>query len=406
MSAAVFVLVINFFIAGIFAAAFGTVAAYARSAVGARWLALAYGLGGLNPVLEFILPYQVDARPVQLAIFAVLLFAFCLCVVGLSRHYRQSPPWRMLGVLIAVSLLVNVMILDMPRDSVVRATLYQLPYFFAQLLAVTTILRGRQHQLLDLALMVLLAVSALQFLSKPVLAALIGSGTSPQDYITSTYAAISLSVGAVLLIANGLLMLLIIVRDAMAEMTARSETDTLSGLFNRRGFEVRANKLLTTALRAGVPGAMVVADLDHFKAINDSYGHAAGDRVIVAFADVVSASADARAVSGRVGGEEFAVFIPGANLTAARLYAEGVRSSFASLSIANLGPERRVSASLGVAQLCSGDSLSDLLRRADAALYEAKKTGRDRVCVAAIDAITMRTIAPITEQRQGSRTRR
>lgn len=400
MSAAVFVLAINFFVAGVFATAFGVVAAYSRSAVGARWLALAYGLGMAVPVLEFMLPSQVDARPAQVAIFALFLFAISLCVVGLARHYRLTPPWRTLGVVIFASLIVNILIIDMPRDSFLRAMLYQSPYFIVQFIGVATILRYRHRQALDVALLALFAGSGLQFISKPVLAAALGSGATAQDYIGSTYAAISQSLGAMLLIANGLLMLLIIVRDAMAEMTARSETDKLSGLLNRRGFEDRADKLLATAIRAGVPGAMVVADLDHFKGINDSYGHEAGDGVIRAFADVLANTADERAIVGRLGGEEFAVFMPGANLATARLYAEGARSGFSSLSIANLGPNRRVSASFGVAQLKTSDTLSDLLRRTDAALYEAKKSGRDRVCVAASETLTT---FPSTDRRQGPR---
>ena len=387
MSAAAFVLAINLFIAGIFATAFGVVAAYARSAVGARWLAAAYGLGVVNPLLEFMLPGQVDPRPVQIAIFAVFLFAISLCVIGLSRHYRLTPPWRILGLIDTASLVINILIVDMPRDSLLRGMLYQSPYFLVQLVGVATILQYRHRQALDVALLALFAGSGLQFLSKPLLAAYLGSGATAQTYIGSTYAAISQSVGAMLLIANGLLMLLIIVRDAMAEITARSETDTLSGLFNRRGFEDRADRLLASALRAGIPGAMVVADLDHFKAINDSHGHEAGDRVITAFANVLATTADELAVAGRLGGEEFAVYIPDANLMSARLYAEGVRAGFSGLSIAGLGADRRFSASFGVAQLRPGDSLSDLLRRADAALYRAKEGGRDRVCMSEPDSV-------------------
>lgn len=401
MSAAAFVLAINLFIAGIFATAFGVVAANARSAVGARWLALAYGLGMVNPVLEFMLPNQVDPRPVGFAIFASFLVAFSLCIIGLARHYRLTPPWRVLGALVGASLLVNILTIDMPRDSLLRGLLYQSPYFLVQLVGVVTIMRFAHRKALDRALLALFVLGGLQFLSKPLLAAWLGSGASPQAYIGSTYAAISQSVGAMLLIANGLLMLLIIVRDAMAEITARSETDTLSGLLNRRGFEDRADKLLATALRAGVPGAMVVADLDHFKSINDGHGHEAGDKVIRAFAEVLGETADARAVVGRLGGEEFAVFIPGANLMAARLYAEGVRSGFSGLSIAALGANRRVSASFGVAQLKAGDSLSDLLRRTDTALYQAKKSGRDCVCVAQQDTVVPRM--PNTDRRRGSR---
>jgi diguanylate cyclase (GGDEF)-like protein len=390
MSAAAFVLAINLFIACVFATAFAVVGIYARSAVGARWLALAYGVGLLNPALEFMLPGQVEPRPMQVAIFAAILLALSLCVVGLARHYRLSPPWRTLAVLMAVSLVLNVLIIDMPRDSLLRGILYQAPYALVQAVGVATILRYRHRKALDLVLLVLFAASAVYFLLKPFLAAVLGSGATPQAYIGSTYAAISQSVGAMLLIANGLVMLLIIVRDAMAEMAARSETDKLSGLLNRRGFEERTDRLLATTLRAAVPGAMVVADLDHFKVVNDTYGHAAGDQVITAFAAVLAATANERAVVGRLGGEEFAVFIPGANLATARLYAEGVRAGFSGLSIANLGPDVRVSASFGVAQLKEGDSLSDLLRRSDAALYEAKKGGRDRVCVSSPDALSAR----------------
>lgn len=404
MSAAAFVLAINLFIAAIFSTAFGVVAAYARSAVGARWLALAYGLGIINPILEFILPGQADPRPVQVAIFAVFLFAVSLSVIGLSRHYRLPPPWRLLGVIVVASLAINILIVDMPRSSLLRGFLYQSPYFLVQMVGVAVILRYRQRKALDLALLVLFVAGGLQFLSKPVLAAWIGSGAKAADYIGSTYAAISQSIGAMLLIANGLLMLLIIVRDSMAEITARSETDTLSGLLNRRGFEERADRLLATSLRAGIPASVIVADLDHFKAINDSYGHDAGDRVIRAFADLLGAAAEAGAVVGRLGGEEFVVLMPGADLAPARLYAEGVRTTFSSLAIAGLGRHERISASFGIAQLMAGDSLSDLLRRADAALYEAKRGGRDRVCTTGPDPIPYEAATlPPGERRRGSR---
>lgn len=382
MSAAVFVLAINLFVAFIFATAFGLAAFYARGSVGARWLAACYGLGMLNPLLEFMLPWQQGSRLVQVAIALTLLTAMSLGVVGLARNYRVDPPWRALGAFLVGALVLNIAILDMERNSALRNLLYQLPFFTVNLLAVLTIMRFPRRQLLDNALLALFALSALQFLLKPLLATALGIGTAAQDYIGSTYAAVSQSVGGMLVIATGLLLLLIILRDVMAEMTARSETDTLSGLLNRRGFETRSDRLLASTARSKIAGAVVVADLDHFKSINDSFGHEAGDGVIAGFAEILTLTAERSAVIGRMGGEEFAVFMPGANLATARLYAEGVRQSFANLSIVSLGPHRRVSASFGVAELGDGDTLSDLLRRADAALYEAKKAGRDRVRIA------------------------
>src|SRR5690606_22430565 len=136
----------------------------------------------------------------------------------------------------------------------------------------------------------------------------------PQGYLTSPYAAYSQTLGALLLIANGLMMLLVIVRDVMAEITARSETDTLSGLLNRRGFEDKAEKALAMAARSGVPTVIVVADLDHFKQINDEFGHEAGDQVITDFARVMRSCAMPHMVLARLGGEEFAALLPGADL--------------------------------------------------------------------------------------------
>jgi diguanylate cyclase (GGDEF)-like protein len=382
MSAAAFVLAINLFVAGIFATAFGIVAAYQRSALGARWLALAYGLGVVNVVLEFALPFQADHRPVSFAIFAVFLLALSATVVGMAHHYRVRTPWRWLGGAAAIALLLNIFILDMPRMSILRNILYQSPYAVVQAIGFSVALAFPRKRALDWALLALMAVSSLHFLGKPFLATAIGSGAVPQAYIGSTYAAVSQSLGAVLVVANGLLMLLIIVRDVMAEITAQSVTDTLSGLFNRRGFEDRGDRALKAASRAGIPATMIVADLDNFKHINDSFGHAAGDRIIAVFARVLEDDASEDMVIGRLGGEEFAVLVPGANPVSAKLYAEMVRTAFRGLPPADTGLTEPATASFGIAQLMPGDRLSDLLRRADTALYQAKTEGRDRVVMA------------------------
>lgn len=373
MSAATFVLAISLFVAFTFATAFGVASLYARGATSARWLAAGYGLGMLNPLLEILLPLQTDPRPVQVGVALSLQYAAALGVIGLARHYRLSPPWRSMAAFAIGALLLNIAILDMPRSSALRNVLYQLPYFIVHLMGVITILRFPRRQALDNALVSLFALSAVQFMLKPVLAVTMGNGATAEAYIGTTYAAVSQSVGSMLLIATGLLLLLIILRDVLAEMTARSETDTLSGLLNRRGFEARAEQLM-----AGGPCAVVVADLDHFKSINDTFGHATGDGVIVAFARVMAQHSAATTILGRMGGEEFVALLPQADAERAELYAETVRLSFARLDLDAIG-NRRLSASLGVAVREADESLADLLRRADTALYEAKKAGRNRV---------------------------
>ncbi|MBD8066617.1 diguanylate cyclase [Devosia sp. PTR5] len=386
MSAALFVLAINLFVAALFAIAFGVVAAAARSNSGPRWLALGYGFGMLDVLLEFILPSQADPAPASIGIFLSFLFAVSFTLVGLARHYRVPLPRLPLGLILGLSVIGIVFIIDMPRSSLLRGTLYQLPYSALHLLGAFVVLGSGRRQPLDRVLIALLVFTSVQFLLKPWLAVILGSGATAQAYLGTTYAALSQTLGAVALIAIGLTTLLILMRDLNAETAMRAETDTLSGLLNRRGFEERGDRAMAALRRAGRPAVMVAADLDHFKSINDAYGHAAGDEVIRHFAGILADVAGPSAIVARMGGEEFAVLVVGANLSAGRLMAEAARVALSASSFDETELNRRVTASFGLAQLQTNDTLWDLLRRADRALYRAKAEGRDRVAVALDDA--------------------
>ena len=375
---AAFVLGINMAVAGIFAVAFTVVAATNRSARGAWWLALGCGVGIVNAGLEFLLRQQADPVPVSIAIFLVFLSALSFALIGVARHYRVEPPWTAMAAVWIVTVLLVPVVFSMTYGSLSRLVLYQLPYFAMQALFGMMIWRSGRRQPLDLLLVVLQAVGATLYLLKPLFAMLVGTARTPQDYMATTYAAISQSGSVVVLIATGLVMLLVTMRDTTAEMIARSETDPLSGVFNRRGFERHAEAALAREGRA----TLIAADLDHFKQINDSFGHAAGDGVIAHFAAMLTEAAPSEAIVGRVGGEEFAVLLPAALLSDGRLYAEAVRAAFASAELPVLGVDRRFSASFGVAQWMPPETLPDLLHRADTALYRAKSGGRNRVCVA------------------------
>jgi diguanylate cyclase (GGDEF)-like protein len=162
-------------------------------------------------------------------------------------------------------------------------------------------------------------------------------------------------------------------------LKAETHTDPLSGILNRRGFEERAIQLLDQCGKAGFPVALVLADLDHFKALNDRHGHEAGDRVIADFAAKLSSATGARGAAGRIGGEEFAVLLPLSDLAAARLFAEAIRTFYSAGAIDGLPPGTRVTASFGVAARSGREGLMPLMRRADEALYKAKRNGRDSV---------------------------
>ncbi|WP_245453211.1 GGDEF domain-containing protein [Aquibium carbonis] len=383
-----YILAINLVVAGLFAGAFAWVSTYPRVRGAARWIAAAYLLGALSFIIEWMVPVFDRPRFVVFAAFATSLGGVGLLGLGIARHYGQRLPIRLFGAALLFGFALNLAIFDMPRTSVLRVLLYQTPYILVMGLVARQVFLVRERQLIDTILGWLLAASAAHFLSKPVLAWAFGSGTTPQDYINTIYGVISQSMGSMIMVAFGLMMLAVLVSEVLADATAKSETDPLTGLLNRRGFEARARLAGPIVGRSGVPASIVICDLDHFKSINDTYGHGAGDRVIAEFAKHLSAALGDNHVAGRIGGEEFAVILPGATATAGRLFAEAIRTAFAGAAIEGLPQALRPTASFGVAELRPDDTMSSMLRRADHALYHAKNDGRDCVRVAPLDLQT------------------
>jgi diguanylate cyclase (GGDEF)-like protein len=397
MGGASYILAINLFIAALFALAFLLTALTNRSDRVAGWFALAYVFGICYVLSEFLIPLKGDPALVYALNFGAFLGATTSATIGVAQRYRQDVPWLIMGGLVALSLVGNWYGYSLERDSLVRMLAYQAPYALMQLIAATLVIRSKSRQPVDVGLIILFLLSAVQFMSKPFLALLTGgSGGTAAEYMVTSYALLSQSLGAVFQVATGLLMLMILVRDMLVELTARSETDMLSGLYNRRGFELRALPALDTSAQTGVPATLVVADLDAFKQINDNFGHHAGDAVISAFAGLLRQAAPPGAVVARIGGEEFAVLVPGANLAAGRLFAETARASFSRLPVSELPAHHRCTGSFGVAEYDRKESLADLRRRADAALYAAKRGGRDRVSVAAENGADSMPQHPLT----------
>lgn len=385
MSSAGFILAINFFVGGFFALIFGLIAAYDRAYQSARWFSFAYMLGMASVAFEFILPFSAGyLKLVVVAIFASFLAALLSGIVGLSRRYVVAPPVMIIITIFVISVAINIYIYDLPRHSFARMILYQGPYMVVQLLGAFIVFRQGRRRVLDVVTGVFLSLSALNYVAKPFVARAVGGpGDTPVDYIDTSYALYSQTMGAILALALGLLFVTIYMRDMLADMRAESQTDRLSNLLNRRGFEAQVDVLLKRHRGGAMPVCMIICDLDHFKQINDEFGHAAGDQVIAMFSGLLRTSASVEFVVGRIGGEEFAVFLPSATSSVARLFAEGVRSAFAGMQVKDVPTFRRFTASFGVAEMIRDEDFSSLLRRADTALYEAKRDGRNRVCVAA-----------------------
>lgn len=166
-------------------------------------------------------------------------------------------------------------------------------------------------------------------------------------------------------------------------LTRLASTDELTGVNNRRRVTELADQVLRLARREGSPVAVCMVDLDHFKAINDRYGHAAGDSVLVAVAERLRAVLRESDILGRFGGEEFVVVLPRTDQAMAEETAERLRCAVAGMGGAEFGLALRVTATVGVAEVRPGEwTIEQALNRADDALYEGKRRGRDCVVTA------------------------
>lgn len=166
--------------------------------------------------------------------------------------------------------------------------------------------------------------------------------------------------------------------------------DPLTGTFNRRYLDSRLEEEISRARRSGLPLSALMIDLDHFKEINDLYGHLVGDQVLRHVSSLIVSQVRINDMVVRYGGEEFVVIAPDSSLEDVTRLAERLLQNLRRHDVILSGEKSvRVTASIGAAQLEAHEARSAFLRRADDALYEAKRAGRDRLCVARSDFITV-----------------
>ncbi len=172
-------------------------------------------------------------------------------------------------------------------------------------------------------------------------------------------------------------------RKANEQLNTLATTDSLTGVVNRREFFRLAEQELARARRYSHPTALMMMDIDHFKRVNDQYGHAIGDDALRHFTGICRQEMRSEDVIGRLGGEEFAILLPETDVESAQILAERIRASLTQSSVNTQAEPLQMSVSIGVTERAEGETqLKALLQRADSALYEAKNQGRNRVCVA------------------------
>ena len=165
-----------------------------------------------------------------------------------------------------------------------------------------------------------------------------------------------------------------------------SSRDPMTGLVNRRQFETSLEGEIDRVARSGESAMLLLIDIDHFKRVNDSYGHGTGDQVLCTVAAALQAGTPDNALAARIGGEEFVMLLPAMQLQSARLVAEQLRQKVATLrtpahSKTGADLQVQVTVSIGLTSLQRGETGRQFIERADQALYQSKHGGRDRITV-------------------------
>jgi diguanylate cyclase (GGDEF)-like protein len=316
--------------------------------------------------------------PGQWAASALLAQAFL-------QRVSETMPWRRMAAAGTVPLGIHLYFFAIAPDLPIRNFNSAITCFA---IVATALLRLRAHRRdpLDKAIFVTLVVVAAGYLLRP-LTWLYGPAAPSGDWLWSIPMLTLYFANVLAMLAMALLLMLAIGKDLIAVQADATRRDALTGIGNRR--------MLDDAVRSDGAGrerygAALMVDLDHFKSINDRFGHPAGDAVLIAVARALAAGPGQHAVLARVGGEEFALLIPADQCAAATTLALMAQATIATITCP--GVDAALTASAGLALRLPGEALGETLRRADFALYRAKSEGRNRL-VRALDGAELASAA-------------
>ena len=236
--------------------------------------------------------------------------------------------------------------------------------------------RGRPHHMV----VAMLVVFAVYSLAAGTLAAFSSAVLPPDPQAAQPFFRVVMLLGLpAMFVATGVICVFLLAIDMADDMRRLAQSDPLTGILNRRGMQRAVEPMLAAARRHRRPLAIAVADLDHFKMVNDRFGHQAGDLALKRFAECVSIALRQSDQFARLGGEEFVFLLPDTDLDQASEAMERMRRRVAHLHAEGSLPFP-ITASFGVAQFAPGDAdLKQSFDRADAALYQSKLAGRNRV---------------------------
>lgn len=317
---------------------------------------------------------------VQMVVAVLAISAVVSLVWSMCHRLGQPTPLR-LWLSIGLLAVVLVGLADHDRDVTASLLAVNLTCGVIMVMGTQIMAQAPTRQFVDRLLVWIFGLVAAQFFIRPLAVVMLGGAMSTAAYRGSAGHAVLVVTAAMFTLALTGAILAATISDQIRAVRQAVRKDELSGLLRRSTFEEEAQAIIARARAEGRAVSMVIADLDHFKQINDQRGHPAGDAVIRAFGGIIAGAIRPTDLAGRIGGEEFGVLAwdcpeqPAANL------AERLRGALAAQPVDAFGEALDLTASFGVAELRPGEDYGTLYARTDAALYRAKDRGRDAVVV-------------------------
>jgi diguanylate cyclase (GGDEF)-like protein len=339
-----------------------------------KWWGTAYLLGSASVALWTIAGSMLGGA-ISLALTAVGFIA-CGMVWNASRVFHGRKP-NLPGLVLGAIAWVATMTTLAPEDAALRLTIGAAIVAIYAALTAGELWTERRRSMQRRWPAIVVPVLHGCVLMLPIL---LGDLLRPHDetFAQSMWVTV-FSVELVLYAIGTVFVIFMLVSDrAVAAHKTAASMDPLTGMFNRRGFAEACSRVIEREANAGRPVTVMIFDIDHFKGINDRFGHPAGDEILKLFSAVVVNNLRLSDLSGRIGGEEFAALLP-CPLDEGVLVAERVREAFEGSGIVCEEGAVDTTVSIGVAGGPAGTQLEVLLAAADTALYQAKRGGRNRV---------------------------
>ena len=338
------------------------------------WWGSAYLIGGFS-----VAAWSVETAispPLPVGSINALVFVACGMIWSAARLFHGRPVlwfWMLAGAFVWLAACFNADFAQWAAARIVLSSIIVAAYTF---LTSAELWRERRKSLLRRwpAIFVPMLHGAVFLLPIPLASLLPSDGGIVS--LASGWIAVLVLEATLYLVGTAFIVLVLAKERSVRTLRDAASTDELTGMLNRRGFFAAANQLVHRQAARREPVSVLMFDLDHFKSINDRFGHQTGDEVLRTFATTVSASLRASDIVGRFGGEEFVAMLPG-NLADATVAAERVRREFA--LAAEIVAEREISGTVSIGAASGCLDVAGLIAAADTALYRAKANGRNRV---------------------------